>query len=581
MKPDVRWLLAALAIVVCGVACGPRAPASLARPGATDASSPSPPVDGAEPPITAQVTWHQDPSTEVLQCHYFKLPNDAAAEIARIKVDFPEGSHHVHVYHAAIDVPDHVENCTNIDWTTWSLVVGVQTKPIDWRLPEGVTVPLAPHEQLMVQVHWLNTTSQPIDRTIDVSLYPTQTSTAHLGVVFGVSKDVYMVPGQTKSVSNFCPIPAGVNVTAMMGHFHGRGTHYQVDLRKSGEASGQVIYQASDEQTFEFERYDTPPIPQDGQGLVFECDYLNTTTVDITWGANTVTQEHCNMAAYYYPANDPLSHLYLGGEIASVSTQPSTLVAGQSATAHVQLKEQAGPLGVDVVVQNPSAGGLSLPGGIHVPAWSWGADFALEATAPGPTSFGLTTGADVTTLALSAVGDGGLVLSEVLYDPTNGPDGWQWVEIANVSDMPIDLSGYSLAAGGAGYGMVRAGFGSIVLPPAGCLVVGGPNGLPAPDPAAGVYTVSEALTPGLPAAATPANGIALFEMPLSQPIPAGAVPVDAVVYGTTNSSGLLGSDGQPAVPVPATPRGSSLERTASWQIESTPTPGICRVSDGK
>jgi hypothetical protein len=175
-------------------------------------------------------------------------------------------------------------------------------------------------------------------------------------------------------------------------------------------------------------------------------------------------------------------------------------------------------------------------------------------------------------------GGGGLVLSEVYYDPASGPAGWQWVEIANVSDAPVDLSGYSLAAGGAAYGTVRAGLGAIVLPPDGCLVVGGPNGLPAPDPAAQSYTVAEQLTPAIPTSTAPASGVALFDVPVSQALPAGAVPVDAVVYGASNASGLLGPDGQPAVPVSAAPCGASLERTTSWQTQPTPTPGICRVS---
>jgi hypothetical protein len=575
------WLLAGALAALHGFACQPRASGGFTAPDAG-------PGDDAGAPITQAITWHQDPDSEILQCHYFKLNTDAAAEIARIKVDFPQGSHHVHVYHASVDVPDHVEDCTNIDWTTWSLVVGVQTTPIDWTLPQGVTVPITPHEQIMVQVHWLNTTPQPIDREVDLSLYPTETSTAHLGVIFGVSKDVYMEPGQSKSVSNFDPIPAGVNITAMMGHFHARGTHYAVDLRKAGESSGDSIYEASDEQTFEFKRYDPPPVTQSGQGLVYQCDFTNTTTGVLTWGANTATQEHCNMAAYYYPATDPLSHLYLGGEIATASATPGTVPVGGSADAHVQLEEQAGPLGVDVVVQQPSGSGLSAPAGVHVPGWAWGADFTVQGTAPGSTTIGLTTGAGVTPLLVPVfAGDagapdggagGGLVLSEVLYDPTSGPAGWQWVEIANVGATAIDLSGYSLAAGGAAYGTVRAGLGSVILPVDGCLVVGGPNGLPAPDPAAGTYTVAEAFTPPLPTSSTPASGVALFAVPLAQALPAGAIPVDSVVYGTTNTSGLLGPDGQPGAPVPATPPGSSLERTTAWQVQPTPTPGICRVS---
>jgi hypothetical protein len=581
--PTARLLLGALAIALCAGACGSPAPAGGGWPGGPAGSASASPPSDAQPPITAKVAWHQDAQSEILDCHYLKAPNDAAAEIARIKADFPAGSHHVHVYHASVDVPDHVEPCTNIDWTTWSLVVGVQTQPIDWQLPAGVTVPLAPHEQLMVQVHWLNTTAQPIDREIDLAFYPTTQSTAHLGVVFGVSKDVYMVPGQSKSVGGWCPIEAGVNVAAVMGHFHGRGRHYSVDLRKSGEPSGKVIYSAADEQTFEFQRFDAPPVPAPGEGLAYQCDYQNTTNGVITWGANTRTQEHCNMAAYYYPASAPLSHLYLGGEVATAALQPSTLIAGRSAQGHVQLKEQAGPEGVDVILQPPAGAPLTLPPLARVAPWAWGADFALEGTAAGQTSLALTTGAGDTTLPVSIVGgpgSAGLALSEVYLGPSaSSPGDAQWIEIANVGSAPVDLSGYSIAAGGAAYGSVRASLGAFVLPPDGCLVVGGPQGLPPSNPGAGVFTVAESFTPSLPTGAAPASGIALFNVPLAQPLPPGAVPLDAVVYGTSNSTGLLGPDGQPAAAVSSPAPGASLERTAGWHTQTTPTPGICRVSD--
>jgi hypothetical protein len=525
--------------------------------------------------VVAHVDWHQDPYSEILQCHYLKLPNDAAHEIGHIKLTFPEGSHHVHVYHAAVDVPDHVENCTAIDWTTWSLVVGAQTKSVDWTLPEGVTVPLDPHEQLLVQVHWLNTTDQPIDRTATIELEPAAYSNAHLGVVFGVAKDVYMVPGQTKTVANWAPIDPGVNITAMMGHFHGRGTRYSVDLRRHGETSGTVVYQATNEQTFEFETFDPAPVPTDGQGLAFECDYDNTTTNTITWGANTNTQEHCNMAAYYYPATPPLSHLYLSGEIGSATVSSSQVVVGQSLQGHVELAEQAGQAGVDVELL-PSSGLLPMPGTVHVAPWTTGADFQLQGMTSGAAMLNATTGSALTTIPITVAG---LALSEVYYKPTGAdPVGLQWVEIENIGDAPIDLSGYSLAAGGGMYGVTRATLGSFVLPPTGCLVVGGPDGLPASNPQAGVFTLSELFSPALTTVDTPANGVALYAVPLSQPLPAGATPLDAVVYGTANTNMLVGPDGAPATPVPGVAAGSSLERTKDWETQPTPTPGVCRVS---
>jgi hypothetical protein len=440
----------------------------------------------------------------------------------------------------------------------------------------------------MVQVHWLNTTNQPVTRQVDIYFYPAAYSEQHLGVVFGVARDVYMYPMQTKKIGNWAPIPSGVNITAMMGHFHDRGTHYQVDLRKQGESSGQIIYQAATDQTFQFQLYDTPPVVQPGQGLAFECDYLNDTQAPITWGANTTDQEHCNMAAYFYPAYPPLSHLALSGDIATATVTPNTMAPGSPSQGQVTLVQQAGQLGVEVNLIPSALGMLTVPDMVQVPAWGMGATFTVTALAPGSTTLGFTTGNPPITTPIVVQGTptppmqgagGSLALSEVYYNPTGSdPTGLQWVEIANVGTVPVDLSGYSLAAGGSSYGAIRASLGSMMLPPDGCLVVGGPTDLPTANPQANVFTVAEAFSPNLSTGATPANGVALFNVPVGQPLPAGAVPVDAVVYGTANTNQLVGPDAQPATPVPSVGPGTSLEMTTSWQSQPVPTPGICRVA---
>src|SRR5260370_19814851 len=116
-------------------------------------------VQGDLTHVRFDLSWHQTKEQlDMVQCHYLKTPNADDVEIDRITVNFPLGSHHVHVYRSDIAEPtDHVEDCTaGIDWTRWSLLVGVQSKPLDWSLSDGVTVPLKAHQQLLVQVHWLN-----------------------------------------------------------------------------------------------------------------------------------------------------------------------------------------------------------------------------------------------------------------------------------------------------------------------------------------------------------------------------------------------------------------------------------------
>src|SRR5262249_18435845 len=179
---------------------------------------------GGLTPIVMKIDWHQDPRSEIVACHYFKAPNDAAAEVNRFSLQFPPGSHHVHIYRSDTPEPDGVKDCSaGIDWRRWSLVVGAQTKPLDWHLPDGITPPIDPHQQLLVQVHWLNTTDAPIDRTINITFGTTLESKVHMGVALGVAKDTGMAPHQKKPVGSWVPLPDGANMVAMMGHFHARG----------------------------------------------------------------------------------------------------------------------------------------------------------------------------------------------------------------------------------------------------------------------------------------------------------------------------------------------------------------------
>ena len=56
-----------------------------------------------------------------------------------------------------------------------------------------------------------------------------------------------------------------------------------------------------------------------------------------------------------------------------------------------------------------------------------------------------------------------------------GTNNLQWVEIANTSNLPIDLSTFSIGAGSSDFMRTRMGL-SMTIPARGCIVVGGPAG---------------------------------------------------------------------------------------------------------
>ncbi len=167
---------------------------------------------------------------------------------------------------------------------------------------------------------------------------------------------------------------------------------------------------------------------------------------------------------------------------------------------------------------------------------------------------------------------GAVLLTEVMYDPSGADGGLEWIEIHNTTATAIDLSSMCLGSGGLDWtnGLTQLA-GSI--PAGGTFVVGGPtssasNGSP-------VFDQVFDLTPDLQNSGTDADGVALFNFRCTQ-VNASIVPVDAVLYGVTNTNGLIDETGVANAPeVGDAPGGSSIERTGltnAWHIQAVPTP---------
>ncbi len=500
--------------------------------------------------ITRTLRWHQEPGTEIQQCHVFKLDNADPVELDRITVQFAAGSHHVHIYRSDTPVPDDVSDCWQaIDWTRWHLVVGAQTKPLDWGLPPGRTVPLEAHQQLLVQVHWLNVTNAPIDGEIELAFHETTQSSAHVGVVFGINKQTAMQPHERKVVRQWCPMPSGAHVLALMGHFHGLGQRYTIDERREGDATGSQIYDALDEQTFQFKVFDEPPPIPDGDGLQFECDFFNHTDIPITWGADTKRAEHCNMVAYYYPAEELSTFCIVEpAEVRSLAGPKPPVAVGATATYTLELSEAAPAGGATVRLAASDPAALAVPEAIAVPAGQTTASFTARALRPRRVTVTATLGATSKTLSTTV---GGLVLSELSTSAS------QWIEIANLSNVTVDLSTFSIGAGRQDYTATRVPLAGS-LAPKGCIVVNGP------------------FSPALGVAQSEASGVALFDLAADQIAPSN-VPYDAVVYGGDNNS-LINSTGDLAQVVAAAPANGTYVRTSQqWTTQAVGTPGICEV----
>lgn len=166
-----------------------------------------------------------------------------------------------------------------------------------------------------------------------------------------------------------------------------------------------------------------------------------------------------------------------------------------------------------------------------------------------------------------------LVITEVFYDAPSSDAELEWVEIANLGSSSVDLSTWSLGYGGTDYttGTYQL---SGVLAAGEAFVVGGP--LSTADNGNPVYDISADFSPNLQNSGSSADAIALFNLAATA-ITSTSIPIDAVIYGTTNTSGFLDESGSIGTPdVGDTPDGTSLKRLdagGTWVANQTASPG--------
>ncbi len=313
--------------LAAGVGCGP--------PAVTDVSLAAPPAgEGfqlAVPPF--QVPAGQ----EIQSCYFFTVPGatqGADVWVNHYEVAQTTGSHHMNVFRVKtiknlIGTPGgppvvNGECFTSSNWSDWPLVVNSQQEATtDWTLPEDVGAKFQVGELLMLQTHWVNATTQktPGEAKVFVNFWTPPTPPANeMGTLFATNQNIRVCPGDVdKTFAKTCKFPSqGINVIAANGHFHSRGTLFEMMPVDAMGNAGSDFYTST--------KWDDPPMARDfttnigvGGGVEWKCHYdfpqgacggemimnpdgTTTPTCCFTFGGHVETQEHCNAFVYFWPA---------------------------------------------------------------------------------------------------------------------------------------------------------------------------------------------------------------------------------------------------------------------------------------
>jgi hypothetical protein len=298
-------------------------------------------------------------STEIQDCYFFKVPdvaNGADLWIDHTTLALNPGSHHMNVFRvksivnldpaagSPVDMgsvhgtvirgADNLECWKSANWADWPLVANSQQSALekqefDWQLPQGVAARFHPGEMLMLQIHYVNATDQvtPWVGRGGINFYRSKDGDQiELGTLFATQQNIRVCESNpTPHYSGACALPPGTHtVVGANGHFHSRGTRFQM-----WAWDGTSTVKPDDSQRFYDNTNWNEPVMETGMdvqlpetgGVWWQCDYqwsppeagcdaVNAADKQgandccYTFGPKVETSEHCNAFVYYYPKVD-------------------------------------------------------------------------------------------------------------------------------------------------------------------------------------------------------------------------------------------------------------------------------------
>jgi hypothetical protein len=267
-------------------------------------------------PLSVTISVSQvAPGEENTKCIKVRLPNPDKVEIGRVHNTLSAVSHHLIV--SAVTDPTETESdlfdCAPFRAALIGAPLTVSQKHDDTiLLPDGVAFPLDATQLMHLEMHYINTGTDPSDVSATTELYPLKNPGADLQeasfLIIGTFA-ISVPPNSTKENPwTYVPMPeqfANVNIYGATGHTHRFGTAARLALSGANGADSNTIYDPSPYTWSEAELkfFDQPVHVPTGGGFNFQCAWDNTSDSTITYGESAL-QEMCFFWTYYYPKTD-------------------------------------------------------------------------------------------------------------------------------------------------------------------------------------------------------------------------------------------------------------------------------------
>jgi hypothetical protein len=251
--------------------------------------------------------FHVPSGGEEVLCSFFRLRNDEPIDVQRLVARQTRGGHHLIAY--AVDHPINSGpiHCSQGGQPGWSQLFVTQLSEQELELPRGIGLHLGPHQQMVLETHFINTSSSDIDVSGTVELYsaPVGSVQEEAAPFFFGSTNIDIPPNGQATSGATCSPPDDIHLLHVFGHEHRNGTGVRMDVGPRG-GKLDTIYSSTS--------WEAPPVKDldmqvgPGSAVRVRCDWENSSSARLVY-----PDEMCFAIGMYWPSHGQLFCVTTGG----------------------------------------------------------------------------------------------------------------------------------------------------------------------------------------------------------------------------------------------------------------------------
>jgi hypothetical protein len=253
--------------------------------------------------VTPPGMFSVQPNQETFPNYCAVLPNTAEFDVGRMQSWMPPGSsHELYVFEQQ---PGGA--CGGAGAQNWIFAASIPGTIVELKMPDGVGVPVQPGTQIVLSMHFINTTTSVEYPQVKLNLFGMSNLQYTAGAMVSFNAGIN-IPSATsagpgvQTVNGMCTAPAGANFFAIGTHTNGHATVADVDFYSGGTTMN--IVHTTDWQNPDVGVWLTPPFLPVGAGdhFAYSCAYANTGATAVRVGDTQAFNEVCMTVGYYFPA---------------------------------------------------------------------------------------------------------------------------------------------------------------------------------------------------------------------------------------------------------------------------------------